>query len=268
VARALVAVVGSIHFDPESCHDRGRQQIHLASAHTRSKRPRCVLAWPELRRTCAWLQLVRAASTALPSGTAMPATASRRHRGQQAPLPHKRAGWGVGRSRRSRCRKVSVQNPYDPSDARYYWSAAEVGDRHLLVVLGSLSGAPHGEQRFEACHSRPDRRACSGTWTGCLTARDKQSRWLRAVAPLTRSRSNRRCSESFEVLAQPAVILGDSGEPAPRALVARGRHERGNLEASWFATAGTRSIGHRSARLSRKAQGVGCHIQATPMISW
>jgi hypothetical protein len=198
----------------------------------------------------------------------MPATASRRHRGQQAPLPHKRAGWGVGRSRGSRCRKVSVQNPYDPSDARYYWSAAEVGDRHLLVVLGSLSGAPRGGQRFEACHSRPDRRACSGTWTGCLIARDKQyvgyaqSLRSRGVDPTEGARSRSRCSP------QPAVTLGDSGEPTPRALVARGRHERGNLEASWFATAGTRSIGHRSARLSRKAQGVGCHIQATPMTSW
>jgi hypothetical protein len=161
----------------------------------------------------------------------MPATASRRRRGQQALLPHKRVGRGVSRSRRSRRCKAPVQNPCDPSDARYYWSAAEVGDRRLLVVLGSLSGVPSGGQRLEACHSRPDRRACSETWTGCLTARDKQSRWLRAVSPLTRSRSNRRCSESFKALAQPAITLGGSGEPTPRALVARGRHERGNLGA-------------------------------------
>jgi hypothetical protein len=150
----------------------GDVSSHLASAHTRSKRPRCVLALePELRRTRSWLQLARAASTARPSGTVMPATANRRRRGQQALLPHKRVGRGVSQSRRSRRCKAPVQNPCDPSDARYYWSAAEVGDRRLLVVLGSLSGDPSGGQRLEACHSRPDRRACSETWTGCLTAR-------------------------------------------------------------------------------------------------
>lgn len=42
---------------------------------------------------------------------------------------------GVSRSRRSRRRKAAVQIPHDSSDARYYWSVAEVGDRHLLVVL-------------------------------------------------------------------------------------------------------------------------------------
>jgi len=129
--------------------DRGRQQIHLASAHTRSNRPRCVLAFePELRRTRSWLQLVRAASTALPSGAAMPATASRCRRGQPAPLPHKRVGRGVSRSRRSRRRKAAVQIPHDSSDARYYWSVAEVGDRHLLVVLRFAFGRTNPTSSF------------------------------------------------------------------------------------------------------------------------
>lgn len=121
---------------PEGGRDRGRQQIHLASAHTRSNRPRCVLASSQSfggrAHGCSWYarhqprcHLGRQCRQRLAA-----AVVDSRHRSRTSV----RAG-GVSRSRRSRRRKAPVQIPHDSSDARYYWSVAEVGDRHLLVVL-------------------------------------------------------------------------------------------------------------------------------------
>jgi hypothetical protein len=49
-------------------------------------------------------------------------------------------------------------------------SVAEVGDRHLLVASGVLSGSPCGGQRHEASHRALTRQARFMTRTGCLIA--------------------------------------------------------------------------------------------------
>jgi hypothetical protein len=150
----------------------GTSVVHLASAHARLNRPAFVLASGQRPGgTRRWSRLASRRQSRRQPGVVSRqrlaiAFVDSRHRPYTsvwAGVSAGRAGRVVARRQLGHCTIARMLVSFR--------SVAEVGDRHLLVASGALSGTPRGGQRHEAGHRALTRQAGFGTRTGCLAAR-------------------------------------------------------------------------------------------------